>query len=88
MVFWDCLTVRDDETPVDTSSSSGLVCALERSYKELLIGDNFKVAQHPRIMKVHEYFTSWPALSRCVDALLLAVSVNDAPYSRFAATIG
>ncbi len=54
----------------------------EKLYEELLIGDNPKPTQHTRIMKAHEKFLSWPQLNEQLNALNLAVSVNDVPIIR------
>ncbi len=49
----------------------------EKLYEELLIGDNPKPTSHPRIMKAHEDFIPWAALEGQLDALELALNVND-----------
>ena len=54
----------------------------EKLYEELLIGDNPKPTQHPRIMKAHEQFLSWPKLEQKLNALSIAMSVNDVPVIR------
>ena len=54
----------------------------EKLYEELLIGDNPKPTQHPRIMKAHEQFLSWPDLEQKLNALSIAMSVNDVPVIR------
>ena len=48
----------------------------------LLIGDNPKPTQHPRIMKAHEQYLSWPQLEGKLNALKIAISVNDVPVIR------
>lgn len=54
----------------------------EKLYEELLIGDNPKPTQHPRIMKAHEKFLDWPELEQKLNSLSLAVSANDVPMIR------
>ena len=54
----------------------------EKLYEELLIGDNPKSTQHPRILKAHEKFVPWEQLHGQLDSLNLALSVNDAPLIR------
>ena len=54
----------------------------EKLYEELLIGDNPKPTQHPRILKAQENFVSWEQLQGQLYSLNLALSVNDAPLIR------
>jgi FlaA1/EpsC-like NDP-sugar epimerase len=54
----------------------------EKLYEELLIGDNPKLTQHARIMKAHEQFLPWSQLEGELNALSIAVSVNDVPVIR------
>ena len=54
----------------------------EKLYEELLIGDNPTLTQHARIMKAHEEFLPWPNLEEKLDALSIAMSVNDVPVIR------
>jgi FlaA1/EpsC-like NDP-sugar epimerase len=54
----------------------------EKLFEELLIGDNPKPTQHPRIMKAHETFLPWDQLQGKLNALELAISVNDVPVLR------
>jgi FlaA1/EpsC-like NDP-sugar epimerase len=49
----------------------------EKLYEELLIGDNPKPTQHPRILKAHEKFVPWEQLQDQLNSLNLALSVND-----------
>jgi len=51
-------------------------------YEELLIGDNPKATQHARIMQAHEEFLPWPLLEEKLQALNMAVGVNDVPMIR------
>ncbi len=54
----------------------------EKLYEELLIGDNPEPTQHPRIMAAHEDFLPWGRLSQQLDALGMALGVNDVPVIR------
>ncbi len=51
----------------------------EKLYEELLIGDNPEPTGHPRIMKAHEQFLTWPALARQLHLLEDAALANDLP---------
>ncbi len=77
------LTVRDELNP--SGDIELLVTGLgpgEKLYEELLIGDNPKPTQHPRIMKAHEQYLNWPQLEGKLNALKIAMSVNDVPVIR------
>jgi len=54
----------------------------EKLYEELLIGENPKPTHHPRIMKAHEQFLSWSQLEEKLNALSIAIGVNDVPVIR------
>jgi len=54
----------------------------EKLYEELLIGDDPKPTQHPRILKAHEKFIPWDQLQGHLHSLNLALSVNDVPVIR------
>jgi len=54
----------------------------EKLYEELLIGDNPKPTQHPRILKAQEKFMPWEQLQGELHSLNLALSVNDVPLIR------
>jgi FlaA1/EpsC-like NDP-sugar epimerase len=54
----------------------------EKLFEELLIGDNPRPTQHPRIMKAHESFMTWPVLEKKLQALSMAMGVNDVPVIR------
>ena len=83
MVELSGLTVRDDgyaEGDIEivvTGLRPG-----EKLYEELLIGDNPKPTQHTRIMKAHEQFLPWSQLEGKLNALSIAMSVNDVPVIR------
>jgi FlaA1/EpsC-like NDP-sugar epimerase len=54
----------------------------EKLYEELLIGLNPQRTQHTRIMQAHEEYLPWPALDEKLQALNMAVGVNDVPMIR------
>jgi FlaA1/EpsC-like NDP-sugar epimerase len=83
MVELSGLTVRDELHPDgDIELTVTGLRPGEKLYEELLIGDNPKPTQHPRIMKAHEQFLSWPQLEQKLNALSIAMSVNDVPVIR------
>jgi FlaA1/EpsC-like NDP-sugar epimerase len=83
MVELSGLTVRDEADPSgDIELAVTGLRPGEKLYEELLIGDNPQATQHPRIMKAHEQFLSWPELSQRLNALQLAMGVNDVPAIR------
>ena len=83
MVELSGLTVRDESYAegdieiVVTGLRPG-----EKLYEELLIGDNPKPTQHARIMKAHEQFLPWSQLESKLNALSIAMGVNDVPVIR------
>jgi FlaA1/EpsC-like NDP-sugar epimerase len=83
MVELSGLTVREEADPSgDIELAVTGLRPGEKLYEELLIGDNPKPTQHPRIMKAQEQFMSWPELSQRLNALQLAIGVNDVPAIR------
>lgn len=78
MVQLSGLSVRED-----ASSSGDIEIAItglrpgEKLYEELLIGDNPERTDHPRIMKAHEDYLSWPDLALHLDTLRHAAERND-----------
>jgi FlaA1/EpsC-like NDP-sugar epimerase len=83
MVELSGLTVRDELHPDgDIEITVTGLRPGEKLYEELLIGDNPKPTQHPRIMKAHEQFLPWPALEQKLNALSIAMSANDVPVIR------
>jgi FlaA1/EpsC-like NDP-sugar epimerase len=83
MVELSGLTVRDELHPDgDIELKVTGLRPGEKLYEELLIGDNPKPTLHPRIMKAHEQFLPWPALEQKLNALSIAISVNDVPVIR------
>jgi FlaA1/EpsC-like NDP-sugar epimerase len=83
MVELSGLTVRDEQRPDgDIELNVTGLRPGEKLYEELLIGDNPQPTQHPRIMKAQEQFLSWPLLEPKLNALSLAMSVNDVALIR------
>jgi FlaA1/EpsC-like NDP-sugar epimerase len=77
------LTMRDELQPDgDIELTVTGLRPGEKLYEELLIGDNPKPTQHARIMKANEQFLSWPQLEQKLNALSIAMSVNDVPVIR------
>ena len=83
MVELSGLTVKDEQNP-----EGDIVIAVtglrpgEKLYEELLIGDNPLTTLHPRIMKSEEDFITWPELEDKLNALEMALNVNDAGVIR------
>ena len=83
MVELSGLTVRDEQRPDgDIELNVTGLRPGEKLYEELLIGDNPQPTQHSRIMKAQEQFLSWPLLESKLNALSLAMSVNDVSLIR------
>jgi FlaA1/EpsC-like NDP-sugar epimerase len=83
MVELSGLTVRDELNPSgDIELTVTGLRPGEKLYEELLIGDNPKPTQHPRIMKAHEQYLTWSQLEGKLNALSIAMSVNDVPVIR------
>ncbi len=83
MVELSGLTVRDQLTPNgDIELAVTGLRPGEKLYEELLIGDNPKPTQHPRIMRAHEQFLPWPALEQKLNVLSIAMGANDVPVIR------
>ncbi len=49
----------------------------EKLFEELLIGDNPMSTAHPRIMKAHEDFITWPDLQKQLQQLMQAATAED-----------
>ena len=77
------LTLRDEKNPQgDIEIKVTGLRPGEKLFEELLIGDNPKPTQHPRILKAHEKFVPWEQLQGQLNSLNLALSVNDVPVIR------
>ncbi len=83
MIKLSGFTVKDETNPqgeieiVITGLRPG-----EKLYEELLIGNDPKPTQHPRIMKAKEKFLPHESLMESLNALEMALSVNDVPIIR------
>lgn len=78
MVELSGLTVKDEQNPDgDIEIEITGLRPGEKLYEELLIGDNPKPTSHPRIMKAHEDFIPWGELEAKLNALEMALNVND-----------
>ena len=78
MVELSGLTVKDDQNPEgDIEIAVTGLRPGEKLYEELLIGDNPKPTVHPRIMKAHEEFMPWTEFEAKLNALEMALNVND-----------
>ena len=74
------LTLRDELNPQgDIEIKVTGLRPGEKLFEELLIGNNPKPTQHPRILKAHEKFVPWEQLQGQLNSLNLALSVNDVP---------
>jgi len=83
MVELSGLSVRDEARPDgDIEIAVTGLRPGEKLYEELLIGDNPKPTQHARIMKAHEQFLPLVQLEQQLNALSIAMSVNDVPVIR------
>jgi len=83
MVELSGLSVRTEEYPEgDIEIAITGLRPGEKLYEELLIGLNPQRTQHTRIMQAHEEFLPWPALNEKLQALNMAVGVNDVPMIR------
>jgi len=77
------LTIRNERNPHgDIEIKITGLRPGEKLYEELLIGDNAKPTQHPRILKAYEKFIPWENLQDQINSLNSALSVNDVPLIR------
>ena len=78
MVELSGLTVKDEAQPEgDIEIAVTGLRPGEKLYEELLIGDNPKPTVHPRIMKAHEDFIPWAEFEAKLNAMEIALNVND-----------
>ena len=78
MIELSGLTVKDEQNPDgDIEIEITGLRPGEKLFEELLIGDNPKPTSHARIMKAHEEFIPWAELAGKLDALEMALNVND-----------
>ena len=72
------LTVKDEQNPDgDIEIEITSLRPGEKLYEELLIGDNPKPTSHSRIMTAQEEFLPWAELEDKLNALEMALKVND-----------
>jgi FlaA1/EpsC-like NDP-sugar epimerase len=78
MIELSGLSIRNEDNPDgDIAIELTGLRPGEKLYEELLIGDSPRPTSHPRIMKAHEKFTPWADLEPKLQALEMALSVND-----------
>lgn len=78
MIELSGLTVKDEQNPDgDIAIEITGLRPGEKLYEELLIGENAKPTSHSRIMKAHEEFIPWADLEGRLNALEMALNVND-----------
>jgi FlaA1/EpsC-like NDP-sugar epimerase len=78
MIELSGLSLKDTQNPEgDISIEITGLRPGEKLYEELLIGDNPKPTSHSRIMKAHEVFIPWSELGPKLNALEMALNVND-----------
>jgi FlaA1/EpsC-like NDP-sugar epimerase len=78
MIELSGLTVKDEQNPDgDIEIEISGLRPGEKLYEELLIGDSPKPTSHMRIMKAHEEFIPWEELESKLNALQIALNVND-----------
>ena len=83
MVELSGLTVKDEQhSKGDIEIAVTGLRPGEKLYEELLIGDNPKPSIHPRIMKAHEEFIPWAEFEAKLNALEIALNVNDVGVTR------
>ena len=79
MVELSGLTLRDAENPEgDIEITITGLRPGEKLFEELLIGNNPKPTQHPRIMKADEEFLPWDVLKTKLNGLHACMKANDA----------
>lgn len=78
MVELSGLTVKDEHNPDgDIKIEISGLRPGEKLYEELLIGHNPKPTLHPRIMQAHEEFIRWAEFEAELNALEIALNVDD-----------
>ena len=83
MIELSGLTVQDEANPQgDIAIEVTGLRPGEKLFEELLIGDNPKPTQHPRIMKAHEDFLPMPEYMALLEQLKAAQKQNDVPHMR------
>jgi FlaA1/EpsC-like NDP-sugar epimerase len=83
MVYLSGLLVKDEAHPHgDIEIKVTGLRPGEKLHEELLIGDDPKPTQHPKIMKAHEEYLSWDELQQELEKLNLALVAYDAQLIR------
>jgi len=83
MIELSGLTLRDDTNPEgDIAIAISGLRPGEKLYEELLIGNSPKATPHPKIMKANEDFLAWPELEKKLQALEIALNINDVSVIR------
>ena len=83
MIQLSGLTVKDEENPDgDIAIEIMGLRPGEKLFEEVLISDNPENTKHPRILKAFEDFIPWLKLESKLNALKIALSVNDADLIR------
>ena len=83
MIQLSGLTVKDEENPDgDIAIEIMGLRPGEKLFEEVLISDNPEKTTHPRILKAFEDFIPWLKLESKLNALKIALSVNDADLIR------
>ncbi len=83
MIELSGLTLRDAAHPEgDIAIEITGLRPAEKLYEELLIGNDPKPTQHPRIMRAAEDFLPWAQLEPMLNTLAMAVGVNDVDVIR------
>lgn len=83
MIELSGLTVKDEQNPDgDIAIESTGLRSGEKLHEELSIGDNPKPTSHPRIIQTPEEFIAWTDLEPKLNALEIALNVNDVSVIR------
>jgi FlaA1/EpsC-like NDP-sugar epimerase len=83
MVYLSGLLVKDDAHPNgDIEIKVTGLRPGEKLYEELLIGDNPRATDHPKIMKAHEEFLSFDELQQELEKLNVALDTCDGKLIR------
>ena len=78
MIELSGLTVKDQQNPEgDIEIEVTGLRPGEKLYEELLIGENPKPTAHARIMRAYDEFIPWAALESKLNALEMALHLND-----------
>lgn len=83
MVYLSGLLVKDDAHPNgDIEIKVTGLRPGEKLYEELLIGNNPRATDHPKILKAHEEFLSWDELQQELEKLNAALDASDGKMIR------